>query len=100
MYISNVQANNEWQDVTELVKAKNNDVSFAFASGTTYHVTNNNGDVYLANIDAEPSEKNGVGRLLPSGQTYVFKPISSLKLWVISLSGSSELCIEEEETAS
>lgn len=96
MYIANVQTNNEWQDVAELVSTKISD-TFAFSSDNTYHITNN-GDycVYLVNVTTKPSEKNGVGMRLPGNSQAIFKPGTSVKLWAISFTGACDLCIEQE----
>lgn len=97
MYITNVQTSNEWQDVADLVSAATSD-TFAFSSGTTYHVTNNSDyPVYLVNTDTKPSKTEGVGVRVPANAQMDFKPSSSVKLWAMSYSGACDLCIEEEE---
>ena len=96
MYIANVETNNEWQDVADLVSAAISD-TFAFSSDTTYHITNNSAfAVYLVNIDTKPENKYGVGMRLPAGAQAIFKPGDSLKLWAISPVNKCDLSVEAE----
>lgn len=96
MQIANVQTNNEWQDVADLVSAATSD-TFAFSSDTTYHITNNSDfAVYLVNTDTKPETKNGVGMRLPGCAQAIFKPGDSVKLWAISFTGNCDLSVEAE----
>lgn len=96
MYIANIVATNEWTSIESLVEDVTGE-SFSFTSGSKYHITNN-GDhnVWLINQDTAPTEKVGVGMVLPPHQQADFEPGTSTKLYCIVNTEPVNLCVDLE----
>ena len=96
MYIANVTATNEWQSVEELVSTATGE-TFSFSSGSTYHITNDSDyNAFLVNQDTAPTEKTGVGMVLPPHTQASFKTGTSTKLYCIVNTEPVNLCVELE----
>lgn len=97
MYIANIETNDTWQSVEDLVSAATSD-TFTFTADTVYHITNNNDfAVWLINADTAPSEKENVGMRLPGGAQCDFKIGTYTHLFVRGNTQTANLHIESKE---